>query len=54
MEKVIGRTTVSNLQSGTIYGFVGQVEYLVDRMKEEIACSNVKVIALQVFPPYCN
>jgi len=44
-EKVIGRTTVSNLQSGIIYGYVGQVEYLVDRMKEEIACSNVKVIA---------
>lgn len=44
-EKVIGRTTVTNLQSGMIYGYVGQVEYLIRRMKEEMGEGDIKVIA---------
>ncbi|MGI6215935.1 MAG: type III pantothenate kinase [Christensenellales bacterium] len=44
-EKVIGSNTVTNLQSGIIYGYVGQVEYLVARMKEELSEPNAKVIA---------
>ncbi len=33
---VIGRDTVAALQSGIVYGFVGQTEALVARMKREI------------------
>ena len=43
--KAIGRTTVSNIQSGILYGYIGSVEKIVTRMKEEIACPQAKVIA---------
>ncbi|MGI6173488.1 MAG: type III pantothenate kinase [Christensenellales bacterium] len=42
---VIGKNTVSNLQSGIVYGYVGQVRYLVRKMKEEIGRPDAKVIA---------
>jgi type III pantothenate kinase len=44
-ENVIGRNTVSNLQSGIVYGHIGQVEYIVNRMKKEMNEEKVKVIA---------
>jgi len=43
--QVIGRNTVSSMQSGIFYGFVGQVEYIVRLMKEEMAESGIKVVA---------
>ena len=33
---VIGRSTVSSIQSGIIYGYAGMVDELVDRMKREM------------------
>lgn len=44
-ETVIGKNTVTNMQSGIVYGYVGQVEYLVRRMKEELGAPEAKVIA---------
>lgn len=44
-EKVIGKNTIANLQSGIIYGYVGQVDYLVTKMKEEMDAPDAKVIA---------
>lgn len=44
-KQVIGRNTVSSMQSGIFYGFVGQVEYIVRLMKEEMAESGIKVVA---------
>ncbi len=44
-DAVIARTTVSNMQSGLIYGFAGSVEYLVRRMKDELGDPATKVIA---------
>lgn len=35
-KNVICRSTVSSMQSGIIYGFVGQVDELVRRMREEL------------------
>ncbi len=35
-KNVICRNTVTSMQSGIIYGFVGQVEGIVNRMKKEI------------------
>ena len=34
--RAIGRETVSSLQSGIIFGFVGQVEALIDRISSEL------------------
>jgi len=44
-EKVICRNTVNSMQSGIIFGYVGLVDYLVDRMKRELNLENAKVIA---------
>jgi len=50
-EKVIGKNTVSSMQSGAIYGYVGSVDYIVNRMKQEMLqdmpdkTTNIKVIA---------
>lgn len=44
-ENVIGKNTIASMQSGIIYGYVGQVDYLVKRMKKEMKEDNIKVIA---------
>lgn len=44
-ESVIGRNTVTNMQSGIVYGYIGQINYLVERMKRELGAPNVRVIA---------
>lgn len=41
---VIGKNTINSMQSGIIYGYVGQVDGIVQRMKEEMG-RNPKVIA---------
>jgi type III pantothenate kinase len=41
---LIGKNTVTSMQAGIMYGFVGQVEGIVHRMKEEIG-GEVTVIA---------
>jgi type III pantothenate kinase len=35
-ESVIGKTTVGGLQSGLVYGFAGQVDGIVGRIREEL------------------
>lgn len=42
---VICKNTVNSMQAGIIYGHVGQVDYIVRRMKKELGESDVKVIA---------
>jgi len=44
-ESVIGKNTVSSMQSGIFYGYVGQIDYLVKRIKHEMQEEAVKVIA---------
>ena len=42
---VIGKNTVTNMQSGIFYGFAGLVEFLVKKIKREMKCENVTVVA---------
>ena len=44
-ENVIGRNTVANMQAGIVYGYIGQIKYLVNRMKREMGVPDIKVIA---------
>ncbi len=44
-ESVIGRNTVTNMQAGIVYGYIGQINYLVERMKRELGAPDAKVIA---------
>lgn len=44
-EAVIGKNTVLSMQSGIFYGYIGQVDYIVRRMKDEMKEAGVKVVA---------
>lgn len=44
-ECVIGKNTISNMQSGIVFGYIGQINYLVERMKKELGDPSAKVIA---------
>jgi len=44
-ERVISQTTVQALQSGLVYGFAGQVDSIVDRIREELAAPDAPVVA---------
>lgn len=44
-DAVIGRSTSVGMQSGVFYGYVGQVNHLVNRIKKEMKEDNIKVIA---------
>jgi len=44
-EHVINRTTVSNLQAGVIYGYIGQIHYLVKKFREELNAPDALVVA---------
>lgn len=43
-QSVIGKTTVASMQSGAVYGYVGQVENIIRKINEEIG-TKAKVIA---------
>ena len=44
-ESDIGRSTVTNMQAGIVYGYIGQINYLVERMKRELGAPHAKVVA---------
>ena len=44
-DTVIAKNTVNSMQAGIIYGYVGQVDYIVRRMKKELKAETVKVVA---------
>ena len=43
-EHVINRTTITNMQSGIIYGYIGAVEHIIRKMREELGAP-AKVVA---------
>lgn len=44
-ENIIGKNTILSMQSGIYYGYVGKVDYIVNKIKKEMNCDNAKVIA---------
>ena len=43
-DKVLGKDTISSMQSGLIYGQIGQTEYLIKRIREEAGVEEMKVV----------
>jgi type III pantothenate kinase len=43
-DSIIGRSTVTGIQAGLIFGFIGQVDYIIRRMKKELG-QPTKVVA---------
>ena len=43
---VLGQTTISQIQAGSVLGYIGAIEYLIRRTKAEMNCGDdVKVVA---------
>ena len=43
-DTVLGKDTITSMQSGLIYGQIGQTEYLISRVKEEVGLDNIKTV----------
>lgn len=44
-ERAIGRNTIDSMRAGLLFGYVGQVEYLIARFKQELGAPEARVIA---------
>lgn len=44
-DSILARETISSLQAGIVYGYIGLTEYIIDKMKEELGNPNIKVVA---------
>lgn len=44
-KSILAKETVSSMQAGLVYGYIGQTEYIVRKMKEESGLLNAKVVA---------
>lgn len=44
-DKVLNKNTINSMQSGIIYGYVGMVDYIVEKMEEELGVKSKEVIA---------
>lgn len=44
-DSILAKETISSMQAGLVYGYIGQTEYIIDKIKEESGLSNAKVVA---------
>ena len=44
-ERILGKDTISSMQSGLVYGHIGQTEYIIRKIKEEAGLDQLTVVA---------
>ena len=44
-KSILATETISSMQAGLVYGQIGQTEYIIKKVKEEIGYENLKVVA---------
>ena len=44
-ETILARETVSSMQAGLVYGYIGQTEYIISQMKKESGYTDARVVA---------
>lgn len=42
---ILSKNTINSMQAGIVYGYIGQVEYIVKQFKKELNRKDIKVIA---------
>ena len=45
VDTILGRDTVSSMQAGIYYGYIGQTEYIIKKLKKDSKMENIKVVA---------
>ncbi len=44
-KSILAKNTVTSMQAGLVYGYIGQVEYITRKIKEEMNLPDMKVVA---------
>ena len=44
-DNILGKDTITSMQSGLVYGQIGQTEYIIKKVKEEVGIKDLKVVA---------
>lgn len=44
-DSILAKNTVTSIQAGLVYGYIGQVEYIIKKIKEEMKIDKMKVVA---------
>lgn len=44
-DTILAKDTVTSMQAGLVYGYIGQTEYIIKKVKEEAGLDNMKVVA---------
>lgn len=44
-DSILAKNTVTSMQAGLVYGCIGQTEYIIQRMKDEIKLDKIHVVA---------
>lgn len=42
---ILAKDTITSIQAGLVYGYIGQTKYIIQKIKEECGFSNIKVVA---------
>lgn len=42
---ILAKNTITSMQAGLVYGYIGQVEYIIKKIKEEMNMPDMKVVA---------
>ncbi len=42
---ILAKETITSMQAGIVYGYIGQTEYIINQMKEELGRQDIKVVA---------
>lgn len=43
-DNILGKDTITSMQSGLVYGQIGQTEYIINKVKEEVGLESVKTV----------
>ncbi|RRD95927.1 type III pantothenate kinase [Clostridiales bacterium COT073_COT-073] len=44
-KSILAKNTITSMQAGLVYGYIGQVEYIIEKVKEETGIKDLKVVA---------
>jgi type III pantothenate kinase len=44
-DSILAKNTITSMQAGLVYGYIGQVEYIIKKIKEEMSNESMKVVA---------
>lgn len=44
-ESILAKDTITSMQAGLVYGYIGQTEYIIKKVKEETGIPDLKVVA---------